>query len=70
VVIEPADYFSDVTKKLIDHTVKYGYDRKMAVYTQTDHEGQAIITDKEFWQNSEALVGFLDTYEKFGNEPI
>ena len=32
------------------------------------HDGRIVVTDKEWWQNCESLIGFLDAYEKFGNE--
>jgi mannobiose 2-epimerase len=30
--------------------------------------GEPLVLEKEFWQHAEALVGFLDGYEVFGDE--
>lgn len=32
------------------------------------HDGDALVYDKEWWQNCEVLIGFLDTYERTGEE--
>jgi mannobiose 2-epimerase len=37
------------------------------VYRDGPHEGEAIVKDKEWWQNSEVLVGYLDAYEQLGD---
>jgi mannobiose 2-epimerase len=28
-------------------------------------EGPAVVLEKEFWQHAEALVGFIDAYQRF-----
>jgi len=38
------------------------------VYRDGTHEGPALVKDKEWWQNCEVLVGFLDAYERLGDE--
>jgi cellobiose epimerase len=65
----PSDYYSEVTRTLIDHSLKYGFDHELGgVYRDGLHEGTVLITDKEWWQNSEVLVGYLDAYEVFGDK--
>lgn len=62
-------YFNEITRKLAEHSLKYGFDQKYGgIYRDGPHRGEAIITDKEFWQNSESLVGFLDAFEKLGDQ--
>lgn len=58
----------ELTVKMVDHTLKYGYDYEYGgVYRDGLHAGEALVRDKEWWQNSEVLVGFLDAYEKLGD---
>ena len=65
----PVDIYHDITRKLVDHALKYGFDyEKGGVYRDGPQEGEPLIRDKEWWQNCESLIGFLDAYEKFGDE--
>lgn len=65
----PADRYADITRKLTDHALKYGYDKeKGGVYRDGPHDGAPLVRDKEWWQNCEVLVGFLDAYERLGGE--
>jgi len=46
------------------HTLKYGFDAELGgVYREGPPLGAATDTDKEFWQNAEALIGFLHAFE-------
>ena len=66
---KPACHFNDVNQKLTDHALNYGFDHeKGGVYRDGPHEAPALVCDKEFWQNAEALVGFLDGYERLKDE--
>jgi mannobiose 2-epimerase len=52
--------------KLIDHAVKHGVDWEYGgIYRDGLAGSEALIRDKEFWQNAEVLVGFLDGFETF-----
>jgi len=52
-----------------DHAVTHGVDGEHGgVYRDGTAHGGPLIMDKEFWQNAEALAGFLDGYETFGEE--
>ena len=63
---KPANYFDEVNRKLIDHALGYGFDHeKGGVYRDGPHDGPALVNDKEFWQNAEALAGLLDGYQQF-----
>ena len=63
---KPADYYNHVTQKLVDHAIAHGLDHELGgVYRDGLHEGDALVRDKEWWQNCEVLVGFLDAYEHF-----
>jgi mannobiose 2-epimerase len=65
----PFDHYNETTRILLDHALKYGLDHKLGgVFRDGPHEGEALVKDKEWWQNSEVLVGFLDAYERLGDE--
>ena len=38
------------------------------MYRDGVHNGPALVYDKEWWQNCEVLVGYLDAYERTGDE--
>jgi mannose/cellobiose epimerase-like protein (N-acyl-D-glucosamine 2-epimerase family) len=66
---KPSDYYNDIIRKLVDHAIKYGLDSNLGgVYRDGPHEGEPLVRDKEWWQNCEVLVGFLDSFEKLGDE--
>lgn len=61
---KPRGTYAGIVKMLVDHTLAYGFDwERGGVYRDGPHIGPALVTDKEFWQNAEALVGLLDAYE-------
>ena len=65
---DPKDRFSDISRRLVEHTLAYGFDSEFGgVYRDGPHVGPAIVHDKEWWQNCEVLVGFLDVYQLFGD---
>ncbi len=62
------DYYGEITRKLVDHSLKYGFDYELGgVYRDGPHEGPAYVLDKEWWQNCEVLVGYLDAFERLGD---
>lgn len=64
----PRDRYAEVTRRLVDHALRFGLDHEYGgVYRDGPHEGPALVRDKEWWQNCEALVGFLDAYERLGD---
>ena len=58
---------ADLVDRMAQHTLRYGFDHKYGgVYREGPPLGPATDTDKEFWQNAEALTGFLHAYELAG----
>ena len=48
---------------IYEHTYKYGVDWKYGgIFVEGEREGESTERTKEFWQQAEALVGFLDAY--------
>lgn len=63
------DHFLKITRKLVDHALEYGFDHELGgVYRDGPHIGAPFVKDKEWWQNCEVLVGFLDAYQHEAKE--
>jgi mannobiose 2-epimerase len=55
--------------RLAGNTLEFGYDHAAGgVYREGPPGAPASDTDKEFWQNAEALVGFLHAHQVTGRE--
>lgn len=49
--------------KLLDFAMEHGYDKEFGgMYRDGLTSGQVLVTDKEWWQNWEALTGYLNGY--------
>ena len=60
--------YREAIHRLLAHAVEHGVDWEFGgVYRDGTASGGALIKDKEFWQHSEVLVGFLDGLELFGD---
>ena len=58
-----------VLRGLADHAVTHGVDGEHGgVFRDGTAAGGPLVLEKEFWQNAEALVGFLDAWEASGDE--
>ncbi len=56
----------EILKKLLDHSLQFGYDYTYGgVYRDGIADQEVLVTDKEWWQNFESLVGYLNGYEKY-----
>ena len=54
---------------IFEHTFKRGVDWELGgLYVEGPRDGEATETNKEFWQQAEALIGFLDAYQLTGDE--
>ena len=61
------DRYKEPMRKIFDHCVKYGIDwERGGVYCEGPNDGPARERNKEFWQQAEALIGFLDACLLFG----
>lgn len=57
------------TQLITTYCIKNGWDRRYGgFYRDGLHDGRVIVTDKEWWQNYEALTGLLDSYVVTGEE--
>ena len=63
------DDYRTVARRLADHALRYGIDwTHGGVYRDGTHDEPAVVRDKEWWQNAEALVGLIDAYRLFGDQ--
>ncbi len=63
--------YAEVVRPIFDHCVRYGIDREYGgVYVEGPHDAPPTITEKQFWQQAELLVGMLDAYLLFGDEKV
>lgn len=63
---ESVEPYKPMFKKLLDNAVKYGVDFKNGgIYRDGLRKGGALVLEKEWWQHTESLVGFLAGYELF-----
>jgi mannose/cellobiose epimerase-like protein (N-acyl-D-glucosamine 2-epimerase family) len=61
--------YADVVRKIFDHCVQYGIDTEYGgVFVEGSRTATPTITEKQFWQQAEVLVGMLDAYLLFGDE--
>ena len=65
---ESVEPYKPTFKILLDNAVKYGVDfEKGGIYRDGLRKGGALVKEKEWWQHTESLVGFLEGYELFGD---
>ncbi len=62
-------HYGQIIKQLTDHSLTYGFDDQFGgVFSDGPHRGKAYVFDKEWWQNCEVLVGYLDAFERFNED--
>lgn len=66
---EPVESYKPTFRKLLDNAVQYGVDfEKGGIYRDGLRKGGALVLEKEWWQHTESLVGFLAGYELFQDD--
>ncbi|WP_266368947.1 AGE family epimerase/isomerase [Tellurirhabdus rosea] len=65
----PLDDYREALRKPLEHAADFGIDEEYGgVFVEGSHAGTVYDREKEFWQQAEALIGFLDGYRLFGDE--
>lgn len=60
--------FIPMYKKLASHALRFGVDKvRGGVFRDGPHIGDPVVRDKEWWQNCESMVGFLEAYQLTGD---
>lgn len=66
---ERAEDDNEILIKFLDHALAHGWDYENGgVFRDGVGNGEALVTDKEWWQNFESLTGFLNGYVMTGNK--
>ena len=64
----PRETYAPTIRRLAEHALQYGIDWKRGgVFRDGLPGGPVVMRDKEWWQQSESLVGLLDAYHLFGD---
>ena len=62
------EVYEPVMRRLVDHALSHGFDHQLGgMYRDGTHDGDVLVSDKEWWQNAESLVGLLDAFQRFGD---
>jgi len=65
----PRATYSDVLRRLCDHCIEFGIDHEYGgVYADVPMNRPTTLTDKQFWQQAEVLIGMLDAYALLQDE--
>ena len=63
----PRETYAVTIRRLAEHALQHGIDwQRGGVFRDGMHGGPALVRDKEWWQQSESLVGLIDAYHLFG----
>lgn len=61
--------YAGVVRPIFDQCITYGIDPEYGgVFTEGPDDSPPTLTEKQFWQQAEVLVGLLDAYLLFGDE--
>ncbi|CCH54025.1 N-acylglucosamine 2-epimerase [Fibrisoma limi BUZ 3] len=65
----PQDTYREQLIKSFAHAIDYGVDWEFGgIFVEGSHSGAVYDREKEFWQQAEVLIGFLDAYRLTGDE--
>jgi mannobiose 2-epimerase len=65
----PAEKYAHVLRTTCDHCIAFGLDEEYGgVYADVPMDRPTVLTEKQFWQQGEALIAMLDAYILLGDE--
>jgi len=65
----PRSQYADVLRRMCDHCIDFGLDRELGgVYADVPMTRPPTKTEKQFWQQAEAMIGLLDAAALLGDE--
>jgi mannobiose 2-epimerase len=65
----PRANYAEVVRRPCDHCIEFGIDPEYGgVYADTPMARPTELTEKQFWQQAEVLIGMLDAYALLGDE--
>ncbi len=60
--------YEPVFRRLVDHALERGLDAEYGgLYRDGLRDGEALVLEKEFWQQAEGLLGLIDAYVALGD---
>jgi mannobiose 2-epimerase len=61
--------YAQVARRICDHCAEFGIDREFGgVFVEGPHAAPPTITEKQFWQQAEVMVGLLDAFALFNDK--
>jgi mannobiose 2-epimerase len=61
--------YAEPVRRLADHAARFGLDAEFGgLFADVPMDRPTSRTEKQFWQQAEAMIGFLDAYALFGDE--
>ena len=65
----PRSRYAETVRANCGHCIEYGIDPEHGgVYADTPMARTTTVTEKQFWQQPEVMIGMLDAYALFGDE--
>ena len=65
----PRRDYDGVVLPIFDNCLAHGVDWEYGgVFVEGPYDARPTLTEKQFWQQAEVLIGFLDAYALFGDE--
>jgi len=67
----PRSDVADVARPILAHCLTYGVDHELGgVFAEGPMDGPTTLTEKQFWQHPEVMIGLLDGCRLFAGEPL
>lgn len=65
----PRRQYAQVVRRICDQCLEYGIDWEYGgVFVEGPHNGPTTLTEKQFWQQAEVMIGLLDAYMMFNDD--
>jgi mannobiose 2-epimerase len=64
----PRQTYAGVLRRICDQCIGFGMDTELGgIYAEAPVDGPTTLTEKQFWQQAEVLIGMLDAYALLGD---
>ena len=62
------DATTDIAVHMADTSIREGLDNDGGIMNEANHRGELIDTDKHWWPQAEALIGYVNAWQITGND--